>query len=296
MNPSDRSGLIYILTSVTGFALIPIWVKSMQAAGMGSLDILVWRYLLAMALFWGLIRLRRMPVTGNLPRKGLFGMGALLGIGALMGVYGLERLPAGTLVVLFYTYPAMVAVLAALMGERLTGRGWAALALTTVGVVLTVPDFGAGLGSESMTGVLLTLGNAFIVAIYFIVNGRLLRGQRDFARASAWGITGSFAMLAVLALVLRNVQPPPNADISLRLLLLASISTVMPIFFLNMGIQRIGPARAAISGTVEPILTLIFAALFLGEGMQLVQLIGGGLILASVVLLQIPSRRKSTPV
>lgn len=297
MSRSDRDGLLFVLTAVTGFALVPVWVKSMQSAGMQSLDIVVWRYVLAVTLFWTLATIRRARSASSsirVPRERLFLMGMMLGISGLFGVFGLERLPAGTFIVLFYTYPAMVAVLSAILGERLTGRGWAALAFTTIGVILTVPDFSAGLSGDNFTGVLLALGNAFLVSIYFIVSGRILRGQTDFAGASAWSVSGSLVMALVPTIATQTLHPPPDAGITLRLILLAAISTVMPIFFLNMGIQRIGPARAAISGTIEPILTLTFASLFLGESMLPVQLVGGALILASVVLLQLPSRRKNT--
>jgi hypothetical protein len=49
---------------------------------------------------------------------------------------------------------------------------WLALAFTTVGIALTVPDFGAGLTSEAWAGVLIAFLNAFLVAVYFIVNGQ----------------------------------------------------------------------------------------------------------------------------
>ncbi len=60
-------------------------------------------------------------------------------------------------------------------------------------------------------------------------------------------------------------------------------------FFLNAGIQKVGPARAAIIGTIEPILTLIWTFLLLGEHMRPLQLVGGVLILASIILLQAQS-------
>lgn len=55
------------------------------------------------------------------------------------------------------------------------------------------------------------------------------------------------------------------------LLALAVVSTVMPIFCLTTGLSKLGAAKAAIVGTVEPVLTTILAMIFLGEQMQPLQ-------------------------
>ena len=54
-------------------------------------------------------------------------IGTLLAFAALAAFFGLERLPSGTFSVLFYSYPAMVALLASLLGERLSLVAWIAL-------------------------------------------------------------------------------------------------------------------------------------------------------------------------
>jgi drug/metabolite transporter (DMT)-like permease len=286
MDHSQRNGALFILLSVTGYSLIPIWVKNIQATGLDSLHIAFWRFAFAVPLFWLLIVTRRLPLPGKpLPRGALALSGTLIGLSAITGFWGLERLPAGTFVVLFYSYPAMVAIISLFLGEKLSAQGWLALALTTVGVILTVPDFGVGLSGENLIGVLMALVNALGVAVYFIISSRLLRGHNAMARASAWVLTGALAVFAVAAPFQGVGSPSPRAWVFL--LGLAAASTVFTIFFLNAGIQQIGPARAAIMGTIEPILTAALAAVFLGERMGQAQLLGGAFIVASIILLQL---------
>jgi drug/metabolite transporter (DMT)-like permease len=286
-----ENGVILVLLSVTGYALLPVWVKTIQAAGMLSLDIATWRFVLAAPLFWVMVRLNGgHRGTARLPRLRLMLMGTMLALAALAGFWGLERLPAGTYVVLFYSYPVMVAVLSALLGERLPKVAWASLVLTSIGVVLSVPDFGSGLQPESLIGVLLALANAFIVAVYFIVNSRLMRGQSSIAAGGALAVTGALVVYALLA-PFRALTFPQSGTVWVSLVALAAISTVMPVFFLTAGIQSAGPSRAAIIGTIEPVLTMVFSALFLGETLiQPVQIVGAALILLSVVLLQRATR------
>jgi drug/metabolite transporter (DMT)-like permease len=287
MPASQRQGTTYILLSVAGYSFFSIWVKSIQAAGLEPLDIAFWRFLFAAPVFWLLIKALRVPAPDKpLPRVRLLGMGTLLTAAALLAFLGLERVPASTFIVLFYTYPAMVAVMSLFMGERLSVQGWFALALTLVGMFLTVPDFSQGLGNNNLVGLILALLNAFVVALYFIVSSRLLRGHSAMAQASAWSVLGALLPILVIA-PFRRTAVPDGANVWLNLGALVVVSTVFPVFFLNAGIQKVGPARAAILGTVEPLLTIILAAIFLGERLQPIQLVGGAFILASVIILQL---------
>ena len=314
MKRNQRDGMLLVLASVTGYSMLPVFIKAVQAAGLNSLDIATWRFALAAPLLWLIVRVLRLPVGEKpLPKWRLMAMGSLLAMAAVATFWGFERIPAGTYVVLFYTYPAIVAVLSALMGERLPAAGWGALVLTTIGIILTVPDFGQGVGNDNLVGVLLALFSAFIVAIYFIVSGRVLKGHTEFGAASAWTTTG--AVLSLLVIIpFRALQMPGNfwnhlgeiafsmpvlaahhpegLGLWLRMFAIATVSTVLAGFFLTVGIQKVGAARASIIGTVEPILTLVFARIFLGEEMQTIQLIGGAFIVASVLVLQLGSRTK----
>ncbi len=314
MSRDERDGILLVLASVTGYSILPVFIKGLQLAGLGPLDIATWRFALAVPLIWLIVPLLRLPAGDKpLPRLKLMLMGAILAVAAVATFYGFERVPVGTFVVLFYTYPAIVAVLSALMGERLPLAGWVALVLTTIGIVLTVPDFGQGVGNDNLVGVLLALFCALLIAVYFMLSSRVLKGHTAFGQASAWTTTGAFLTLVFLipfraaqtsldllpnigqiAFSLPNLAAshPNGVELWLRMLAIASLSTVFAGFFLTVGIQKIGAARASIIGTVEPILTLVFAGWFLGEQLLGVQLIGGAFIIASVIVLQLGSRIK----
>ena len=50
------------------------------------------------------------------------------------------------------------------------------------------------------------------------------------------------------------------------------------------GLERIGPTNAAMLSVLEPLVTVLLAALLLGEALRPVTLLGGGLILVSVLV------------
>jgi drug/metabolite transporter (DMT)-like permease len=291
---AQRTGVLYILLAVLGYSFFPILTKKILGAGLAPLDLALWRFVFAAPAFWLIIAALRLSVPEiPLPRYRLLLMGTLLAIAALTAILGLSSpIPASTYVVLFYTYPAMVALMSAIMGEPLSMTGWVALVMTLIGIGLTVPDFGQGLSSASVGGILLALINAAVVAVYFILNNRLLRPYTSpayLARASAWAVNGALVVMLGIGLT-RAVKTPATIDIWVALVVVSLFCTVMPVFALTNGIQRLGPARASIMGTVEPVLTLIWSLLFLNEGEQLkvVQFIGAAFIIGSVVLLQVP--------
>lgn len=297
MQRTQRDGVLLIILAVTGYACFPVITKNLFAQGVEPLDIAFWRFLFSVAVYWALVAIRAV-VRGNrtpdkdaqtaakpLPRLRLLLLGMFFTGEALTAFWGLERLPSATFVVLFYCYPAMVAILGLFLGERISGLAWFALAMTLVGVALTAPDFSAGLTGDNFVGVLMALADALMCAVYFLLISRLIRGPVDILKTSAWTVTGALVLMIVVALATGLTMP--QGDSWLYLGLLALISTVMPVFALNAGIHKLGATRAAILCTFEPLLTAVLALIFLNELMLPIQWLGGAIIIASVILLQL---------
>lgn len=292
----QRAGLLLIVLSAAGYSFFPILTKVIYDNGLVSpLDILIWRFILAAPVMWGVMafaRSRRSPPSPGehpLPRLRLIALGMLFSVVAGSAFFALQRLPASLYTVLIYTYPTIVALGAALFGERLSARGWVALVLTLVGIVLTVPNFFAGFSGVDPLGVVLVLTNAVLYAAYILLSSRVLRGRQDLISASGLSISGSL-LFGIGLVAVRGVNVPPTPPAWMGLLLLATISTVIPSATFYAGLQRIGPARASIISTIEPAMTLFWAVILLREHLQNIQVMGAVLIIASVVLLQLPAK------
>ena len=98
--------------------------------------------------------------------------------------------------------------------------------------------------------------------------------------------------MSAVTVVRGGAAVPANLTAWLLLLGLALVSTVMPVFSISHGLQRLGATRASILGTVEPVLTSLLAVIFLGDRIRPIQLLGGAFILASILILQ---ARRSSP-
>jgi drug/metabolite transporter (DMT)-like permease len=74
------------------------------------------------------------------------------------------------------------------------------------------------------------------------------------------------------------------------------IATVIPVATFLAGLKRIGPTDASMLSTLEPVVTVLLAALLFQEKLQPITLLGGGLILAAVILLTRSELRQSEAV
>jgi drug/metabolite transporter (DMT)-like permease len=74
-------------------------------------------------------------------------------------------------------------------------------------------------------------------------------------------------------------------------LLMAVVSTVLPIVLTSEGIRRIGASHASIIGSVGPIATIFLGAIFLGEHITAIQLAGAALVLGGVLAISLQRKQ-----
>ncbi|MBK8020458.1 MAG: DMT family transporter [Chloroflexi bacterium] len=293
MSRDTRLGILYILIAVVGYSFFAVFTKTLLAEGMRPVDIGVWRFAMSAALIWifrTLVRVRQKQSLAlpRISRLGVLVMGVMMASAALTAFYGLERLPSATYLVLFYTYPVITALIEAVLGARLPRVAWLALFLTVVGVAFATPDFSQGLRGENLPGVIIAFINALVIAIYYVIGSRTLASVKDTLSSTAMILTATFGVVLIAGLFM-GVAPPPTPTAWLAVTLLTVISTVIPVFMLTNGIPRLGAAQAGIVGSIEPILASILAWIFLGEAMTINQGLGGVVIVAAIVVLQLPA-------
>ena len=183
----------------------------------------------------------------------------------------------------------MVAAAAVLLGrERLDGCRVTALALASAGLALVVG--GAGAGALDPLGVALGLGAAVVYATYILVSDGLSARVPPLVLA-ALVCTGAAVTLVAGSAALGELRP---ADLTAAgwgwLSGLAAVSTVGAIGLFFAGLRRVGPTTASILSTVEPLVTVGLAFVVFGEVLGAVQLAGGALVIAAVLVLQVPWR------
>jgi len=281
MAPMDRIfGILLIVISASSFGTLPILTLYAYAAGMDALTILFFRFTLASVLMVGLLIARREPLPRGILLFRPIGMGAVGYVGqAFCYLTALKYASAGLAALLLYLYPVFVTVLsAALFHERITGVKMFAVGLALVGTALTVGPAGG-----QLPGVLLAALAALIYSVYILVGTQVMREM------SVWqSSTVIFASAGAMSGMLMAVQGPHLPATAAGWGVVASIAliaTVIPVVTFLAGLSRIGPTNAAMLSTLEPAVTVLLAALLLGEALKPLALVGGGLILVAVGLL-----------
>jgi len=283
------AGTFYTLLAAAGFAAVSILTSLATATGLSLATVLAWRYTLSAVVLVGWVGARqykRIRPNEMLRLVALGGGGQALLV--FVALSALAYIPAATLAFLFYTYPAWVALVQAVRGaERLDGRRALALALSFAGIGAMV-----GLPADSLDwrGVALALGAAAIYGAY-IPMMRVLAKDHPVAPVSAYGKIGSALCFLVLAVSDRSFTYQMEPRTWLVIAALTLFSTVLPGVFFLMGLVRLGPVRTAIVSTVEPFLTALLGVLVLSQALTLPTVLGGTLIIAAVVLLQVKRDR-----
>jgi drug/metabolite transporter (DMT)-like permease len=299
-------GIALATASACGYGSGPLFAKSVYGSGLDWLALLYWRFLLAGLIVWAWALLVPANRAGlrELPRRRVM---ALVGLGAFFvansGTYyaGLEYVSASLASLIIYVYPALVAVLSIRFGHGLHGRRpWMALGIVTCGVALTI----GGIETYAAPiGIALVCASPCIYSVYIILAARLA-GERQGetasdrtggvgaetrpAVASAVMLTATFGVYACLAAAAGEpILPwrvPGGAWYGLTGI--AVFSTALAVSAFYAGTARIGAAHTALVSTVEPVWTITLATILFGERLSTVQLVGGCLVIAGVILAQ----------
>jgi drug/metabolite transporter (DMT)-like permease len=262
-----------------------IMARVAYAAGVDTTTLLALRFGIAAGILLAIAFARAEAWPRGRSLTTLLALGAL-GYGGQSFAFfsALTLAPASLVALLLYLYPALVALLSAwLLRERLSLTKLAALAIALAGTVLTIGPA----ASASPLGVALGIAAAAIYAVYIVVGSRVT--ERVPPRTMATIVIAAAGAVFFVAALARGPTWPGTSAGWLAVFGIAVVSTVGAIVLFFAGLERVGPTRASVLSTVEPVCTVVLAAIFLGETVALSQIFGGALILTAVVMLALAS-------
>ena len=274
------AGYLLVALSAACFGVMPIFARIAYASGADTLTLLFIRFFAGGVLLSLVVWKRKAP----LPPKGYWPVIVLLGILGYTGTSfcyftALNHASASVVSLLLYAYPALVTLFSVLFTkEKLSVSSALALLCALLGCLLVI-----GLGGHAEPkGIALALAAALAYSIYIIISAQVV-GTRTAMASSAVIIISS--SVSYLFLMLRSgVHLPQTVSGVLATLSLALFSTVVAFWSFFAGMGRIGATRASLVSTLEPLVTVLSAILFLGEIPSLAVLGGGVLIGIALVL------------
>jgi drug/metabolite transporter (DMT)-like permease len=211
----------------------------------------------------------------------------------------IQRINVATAIIVQYTAPVWVLLyVVARRQQKLTLQKIAAVALAVTGIALVINLLGTRSGAAlhlDTYGIIAALLASFSFAFYNVGGHRIL-ARHDRWRVLVW-------TLAAASLFWLIVNPPwkiaaahyvPAQWIFLFVFSMISVLGAFSLYFL--GLQYLEPTRAIIASCLEPVFSIVLAALLLGEVLRPIQTLGIVFVLAAIVIVQKPDNSVERPV
>jgi drug/metabolite transporter (DMT)-like permease len=221
----------------------------------------------------------------------------VLGVAASNYFYylAIQKTNVATAIIVQYTAPVWVLLYTVARGEqRPTLQRVAAVGLAVTGIGLVIGLFGSGGFRLDTIGMLAALLAAFSFAFYNI------GGHNVLARHNRWIVLLYTTCSASLFWVLIN---PPwkiaaahySREQWIFLVMFSLLSVLAPFSLYFAGLQHLEPTRAIVVSCLEPVFSILIAAVVLGEVMRPLQVLGIVIVLASIIVVQLPDRQSPQP-
>lgn len=291
MKPITKGYLLAAL-SATGFGVGPIIAKIAYNDGASVSFVLFSRFFLGALLLWVYIWWKRMEIP---KQRSIYFSTAFLGMvlySSMSWCYfsSVQTIPSSLAALILYMFPLFVMIGSVLFfKENLTFKSVFSLALSIFGIILV-------LGNEfkilNPVGLTYAAAAAIIYSIYILI-GKITVNKHSPIIITA--LVSTFASLPYLIVLLFSAPAPSITWVSWASVVLFAVSTLLiAVLSFFMSMKLIGPTRASIVSTLEPLVTIIFSAWIYQERLNLWQSIGGGLILLSIFLLIYKTKGEKT--
>jgi len=219
-------------------------------------------------------------------RRSAVVLGLLYGVAQMLQTTGLTTTAASVSGFVTGTYVVATPIFAALLlRHRIGAITWGAVALAMVGLgVLTLSGLSIGYGEA------LTFVSALLYALHIV-------GLGAWSNAlEAMGMTiiqlAVITVVCFVATIPDGVVLPSTTGDWAAVLYMALVAGALTMAGQTWAQAHLPPTRTAIIMSMEPVFATFFAVLLGGESLTVRMLIGGALVLAAMLIVEITPRRK----
>lgn len=235
----------------------------------------------------GLLLLGVLAISGRpmLPPRGerlfAFGLGFIAyAVESTCFYSGLEHGTAAAVALIFYAYPAVIAVIEIGLGvTRWRMQTLLALVLAVSGSAIVA--IGGGKLAITPAGIGFVCASIAMFSTYVLVSDRLLV-RTDAITSATWTAIGASLGTTTYGLLRADMQVPSGRALAALCGNGLATATAFTLFFVVLG--RIGATRTSIVMALEAVTGIVLAAVFLGESVRPVVALGGVAVLAGAVI------------
>ena len=272
-----------------GFAANSTAAKLAYEGGSNPLTYLSLRSALAAALVLTIIlvlgRSTKMPWRRRL---------AAIGLGAILAVYSygllaaIQFIPVALAVLIFYTFPLLTSIYMWISGrERPTWLSVGAILVAFFGLALALDVTS---GQLNLEGVALAIMAALGITVVVVLNNRLV-GTDDSRPITLHMMLSAMTLFVVITLVLGDFALP-QTGLGWTGILVGTSAYAFAIVTIFIAMSYAGAVPAALSLNLEPVASMFFGFVILGQTLSALQISGAALVIAAVLSVRLADIRK----
>lgn len=282
----ERCGVLCAIASGLCYGLMGYFGISILDSGSSVYNMMFWRYA-SSSLFMAILLMKYGSVKESLKtlvRAALMG-GLIYSLGSIAYFISGKLIGTGLAMVIFFVFPAMVVLINRLFYKILINRiYYLALGLILLGIVL-LADIGES--SIDVVGIGFAVISAFFYAIYIVLS----KDNKMPPVLSTFMVSIGCAFACFLfALTDDSFFVPTNLAVWVDICGIGIICTAIPILLLLESLKYISSEKAAIFSVLEPVFTVIFGMILLGEMISFKQGLGIALLLIGALATLIPKK------
>lgn len=296
-------GIAFALVGVLAFSFRPIWIKlayavpTLSSHPVSPVTLLFLRMMLSLPFFLAIAWWLNRKSSAEKVRLTARDWWVIAGLG-FVGYYlasfldflGLQYVGAGVGRLILFLYPTLVLLLSfVFLRKAPTARELAALVVSYTGIALVLSNrYGAGLGDKlALLGVLLIFASALCYAVYLVAGSQMVK------RVGSMRFTAYTMIISTIPAVIQFFVLEPLSALELPAaiwwyaIIMATFSTVLPVFLQSEALRRIGANHFALIGAAGPVTTAVAGAIGLEEPFTALQALGAALVILGVLLVSV---------
>lgn len=287
---SEKTGYLAAGVAAVGFSFKSIWIRQAYDYHTDSLTLLLMRLFAAAPLYLAAVYhdSRRSPARPDHREWIGYALLGIVGLGGSMyfSFEAIRLLGASLGTIIVFVYPLLIILVNSIRERSLPFRQMLVGLLAFAGLILAL-----GIGellkpSGNFTGIIYGLAAAVCFTFYSLVSERLPR-RISSIRAASYTV---LFMTLFYALLFGFRDYPHQSQVWVFAIMLGTVSGFIPFILQFHSLRLIGAGPVAIISCTGPVLTMLWAGMFLDERLELLQYVGAAGVLGAVLL---QKKRKS---
>ena len=282
----SMDGQYLVLMAACFYGLNPFFAQQLFKDGLGAEMVSLYRFILPAMFFIFCLRTPR-ENRAEVSRSLLLGLAS--GVSIFGYFHALEKIPAATAILIYYSYPFFSVLIGWFVFKRTPSQNTlVSAALVLIAVSLTIRPESLPEGSWLAVAACFLAPLAVATQVQYLSNPRQQIPTRS---RMAWITIGHVVVLLPIAMWVGPVQILPVSSIGiLSVLGIALLAAVVPQLLFMLGAPKSCADRNALTGSLELVVALITGAVLLGDHLDRLELTAMVLIVLALFIKQVKDR------